>query len=534
MRLRNRLRTAEMASAPPGVLLLAGDGRPPADATLVARAASHRLELLLYSRLLQEDRIASRVRAMAIGALEKASEQNRQYLGELQRLTLRLAEAGIRVMPLKGPVLAQFLWDDPALRRCRDIDILLPAEEIARALPILEGAGYRAVSPPGGLLRQVELWNERKRLTLDLHWNVTHREMPFPLDFSRLWDERREISCGGVTFPVASPEWLVIFSSLYLVKGHPWPELLYLSDLARLVHRFSDVDWGRVDEIARWTGTRRICRVALALVETLTDSVIPAQARALFPTDRTVVALMRRLAGAAARPTPPNDPADLGAAALRRLRRLLAHARFRERPTDKARVGFGFLLLCFGAGGDVPGGSHTPLRFQRLARLGGMAAARAGKSLLEAASPWAAAACPAAGTRFYPLEDAGVVLLVRQQALFALSPSAAFVWRALQDGSSPRQVVRLLATLSGQPMAAVGAQVTDTLYQWRLNGLLDDGSSPDSAGDAGPSAPTIPAEEKKPPRVARSPVKSPRPRCYRLLDTVFEIALADDALAVAL
>lgn len=525
--------TAETAGALPGVSILTGDGQPPADAALLALAASHRLELLLYSRLVREERTASRVRAMAIAALDLAGERNKQFLGELHHLSERLAEAEIRALPLKGPLLAQFLWDDPALRRCRDIDILLPEGEIAKALPILEAAGYRAVSPPSALLRQVELWNESNRLTLDLHWNITHGELPFQLDFDRLWDERQEISYDGMTFPIASPEWLFMFSSLYLVKSHPWPELLYLSDLARLVHRFTHLDWGRIDEIARRTGTQRICCVALAVVESLGRCVIPAQARAHFPADRTVLALARRLGGAATRPATPDDPADLNAAAARRLRRLLAHARFRERPTDKARVGLGLLFLGFAAGGDIPGRSHTPLRLDRIACLGGAAAARAGTGLLQIASPRASALCPAEGIRFYPLEDAGVVLSIRQQALFALSPSAAFVWRALQDGNSPRKVVRLLAALSGQSVAEVGAQVADTLSQWRLNGLLGDSGSPDSAGDSGPSAPEAPVEKQPPPRGIRAPRRSLPLQYYRQLDTVFEIALPDDRLAVA-
>src|SRR5690606_26546908 len=113
-------------------------------------------------------------------------------------------------------------------------------------------------------LRQAEFWHAEFGLALDLHWNVTHGEMPFPLSFDDIWAERRKLSCNGVRFAVASPEWLFVLSSLYLVKSYPWPELIYLSDAARLVQRFPQLDWDRVDAIARQTGTRRICAVSLA------------------------------------------------------------------------------------------------------------------------------------------------------------------------------------------------------------------------------------------------------------------------------
>src|SRR3546814_2161622 len=43
------------------------------------------------------------------------------------------------------------------------------------------------------LFRSVELSHEDEGFALDLHWNITHGEMPFPLDFDDLWADRREI-----------------------------------------------------------------------------------------------------------------------------------------------------------------------------------------------------------------------------------------------------------------------------------------------------------------------------------------------------
>src|SRR5690606_24563649 len=144
--------------APPVAIVL-GDGRPPADVALIAAACHHRLDPLLFDSLLRRERIATRTRAMAVEALEQAGERTARLVGELRRVTSLLAAAGIPALPLKGPLLAQLLWDDPRLRRCRDLDVLVPAARIPAATAALETAGYRLVAPPAGLLRQAEFWH---------------------------------------------------------------------------------------------------------------------------------------------------------------------------------------------------------------------------------------------------------------------------------------------------------------------------------------------------------------------------------------
>src|SRR3546814_20195036 len=106
-----------------------------------------------------------------------------------------MAEAGIPALSLKGPALALLLWEDLRLRRCRDLDVLVAQENVPAAVQVLEAAGYRPPPPPGGLLRQLELTHEEEGFALDLHWNMTHAEMRFPLSFAELWAESREF-CG--------------------------------------------------------------------------------------------------------------------------------------------------------------------------------------------------------------------------------------------------------------------------------------------------------------------------------------------------
>jgi hypothetical protein len=55
--------------------------------------------------------------------------RNMKMTAELLRILDALKEAGIKAMPLKGPVLAQQLYGDVALRQFSDLDILVARED---------------------------------------------------------------------------------------------------------------------------------------------------------------------------------------------------------------------------------------------------------------------------------------------------------------------------------------------------------------------------------------------------------------------
>ena len=64
--------------------------------------------------------------------------------GELLRLLELLQEAGIRVLPYKGPVLAQVAYGDIGMRRFVDLDILVRRRDFQRTICVLSSDGYRS------------------------------------------------------------------------------------------------------------------------------------------------------------------------------------------------------------------------------------------------------------------------------------------------------------------------------------------------------------------------------------------------------
>ncbi len=74
-------------------------------------------------------------------ALKHKADQNQQrilqLLAALSQITAWFAERKIKLIALKGLLLAQWLFDDVSLRTSRDLDLLIPAESLAEAEDLL-------------------------------------------------------------------------------------------------------------------------------------------------------------------------------------------------------------------------------------------------------------------------------------------------------------------------------------------------------------------------------------------------------------
>jgi hypothetical protein len=67
-------------------------------------------------------------------------------IAELRRIDSTLRTGGIELLILKGPVLAATVYPQPASRTMSDLDLVVRAGDVDRAMSALEGAGYRVPS----------------------------------------------------------------------------------------------------------------------------------------------------------------------------------------------------------------------------------------------------------------------------------------------------------------------------------------------------------------------------------------------------
>ena len=71
------------------------------------------------------------------GQQNKYTNESIQRLQALAQVSAALADNGIRMLSMKGPLLSMELYGDPSLRTSRDLDVMVPEEDLDRAGEIL-------------------------------------------------------------------------------------------------------------------------------------------------------------------------------------------------------------------------------------------------------------------------------------------------------------------------------------------------------------------------------------------------------------
>ncbi|CAH1206589.1 nucleotidyltransferase family protein [Paenibacillus sp. JJ-223] len=160
---------------------------------------------------------------------------------EMERVCGRLTQAGIRNITMKGPALAHDLYGDVSLRTSKDLDLLIPFDDVEQAEAVLLDLGYICKDDKGR--RSVSSWKWRehhicykhpvRKTQVEIHWRLnpdTGREA----GFETLW-QRSRISAYTST-PVRMLEREDLFA--YLVTHgarHGWFRLRWLYDIDRML-----------------------------------------------------------------------------------------------------------------------------------------------------------------------------------------------------------------------------------------------------------------------------------------------------------
>jgi hypothetical protein len=94
----------------------------------------------------------------------------------LVEITVAFANAGIQMLVLKGAALAYVLYDDPALRPMRDVDLLVSRADVVRAQQVLGKLGFSAPVPSAEALPDRHTGAARDvdgfMITVEVHHNL--------------------------------------------------------------------------------------------------------------------------------------------------------------------------------------------------------------------------------------------------------------------------------------------------------------------------------------------------------------------------
>ncbi|MGB0713905.1 MAG: nucleotidyltransferase domain-containing protein, partial [Gammaproteobacteria bacterium] len=184
-------------------------------------------------------------RAMQLRSLRQSSQ--------LLTLLEAFASAGLRVIPLKGPVLSEQLFGSLTRRDAVDLDLLLHPTELEPAHELLLRLGYRSDDAPMTAGRyerhpRMRFFHEANYLPIDgdnfpvdLHWRLFQDPGLMPLSFDHLWETSERAEFEGRTVTRLPRPLLLTYLSCH-GSVSCWFRMKWLCDVAALLATLSEED----------------------------------------------------------------------------------------------------------------------------------------------------------------------------------------------------------------------------------------------------------------------------------------------------
>ncbi len=201
----------------------------------------HRVYPFLYPKLsrMREECVPTLVIQRLKSEYRRNTVQMLQLSGEMGRIGDELARLNIRSLFLKGPVLALDLYGDISLRTSRDLDFIVPLEQLAETEALLLQLGYVKEEEFETILGD---WKWRQHHTtfnhsvttikVEVHWRLNPAPSREP-DFDELWTRARASSLGRNVYYLGKED-LFLFLSAHGAR-HGWSRLRWLLDIKQLL-----------------------------------------------------------------------------------------------------------------------------------------------------------------------------------------------------------------------------------------------------------------------------------------------------------
>jgi Uncharacterised nucleotidyltransferase len=246
-----------------------------------------------------------------VQALASAYEGNLKrslwFAAELARIAAHFESRQVRVVPYKGPVLAESAYGDVGLRSSSDLDLLVSPANFERGKRALAEIGYR---PSEELAPAVERFYLRTgyersfdgpagKYLVELQWALLPHFYAVDSEAGsfRVGDllaRAGRLDLCGAQVPCLAAEDSLLALCLHAAK-HLWTRLMWVVDIAESL-RMPGIDFDVVAKRARVLGMARIVGVSLRLAERLLGAAVPEEVRGLIADDQEEVSLAEEVA----------------------------------------------------------------------------------------------------------------------------------------------------------------------------------------------------------------------------------------------
>lgn len=210
----------------------------------VRLALHHRVYPTVYTNLARWDSspIPEAVMKALYAAYGKNTFQMMHLTAAMDKVSRLFDENGVRSLMLKGPILAEELYGELSLRTCKDLDILVPADEVELAETILLGAGYeldegevRILNDWKWRVHHISYTNPQTGVQIELHWRLNPDKGKEP-SFDEMWARRRTSVLTQHPLYYLGSEDMFLFLVQHGAR-HGWFRLRWLLDIDRMLEK---------------------------------------------------------------------------------------------------------------------------------------------------------------------------------------------------------------------------------------------------------------------------------------------------------
>lgn len=171
--------------------------------------------------------------------------RNLLLMGELLKLAEGFCAHDIPVIAFKGPVLAQAVYGNLALREAGDIDVLVHRHHVERAGALLVEQGYQyqeasTHNPIGDY--HAHFVRQPYNIVIELHWSLTRKDFKGLTSEDFFWQHAQIAQIQNHRVCTPSIEDFLLFACAHGFK-HEWHYLLWVYDLVEVVHKTPNLDW---------------------------------------------------------------------------------------------------------------------------------------------------------------------------------------------------------------------------------------------------------------------------------------------------
>jgi hypothetical protein len=224
----------------------------------------------------------------------------KRIIESLDEILDKFSREEIRVVALKGPVLAERLYGDPQARFSLDIDLLVRPDDFPRASAVLEALGYRASEGPSARYHRAHhhhlTFRQPQRPLVELHFRTftgfgAHLDAADCLARATGYQTTRRTSCF-----ILAPEDEFLYLAVH-AAGHGCQRWSWLYDLKCLirsqesgVRNQASLDWQTVFTRARAAHLSVALSFTLEVLHRRLALALPPESCLLTPGSRPAAA----------------------------------------------------------------------------------------------------------------------------------------------------------------------------------------------------------------------------------------------------